>query len=332
MLKKIFLLFCIFANVSFAKPIIVEQAFKSVTLSGYTRSYKKAVITPEVSGKVIKFNYKIGENIDNKPLVEIDKTFIQLDINNIDYQLKKNEIEIKKIKSKIRFLKKDFERKKKLKIKGRASEISFDTAQQNLEQAELTFSTLLITQSILRTNLKKLTERLKRYDIIVPQGWILTNKFAEQLEMVSPSKPIAEIRNYEYLTIPLSVSSNELEEIKRLKIIRGTLNDTTVKAKINYINPRYNEKTKKTDIELIIKNSNKELRGGMLFKFNLKIKIDAYKINKNAIDYGYEYPRVYPAGLNHPVNVEIIESENNCEIIKKTPKLKPGTELKNLNQ
>jgi hypothetical protein len=332
MYKKIIFILLLVVNIGVAQEVKVIKAVKAVTLSGYTRSYKKALITPEVNGKLIKFNYKIGETINKKPLVEIDDTFIRIDIANMKNQIESNDMEIKKIKSKIKFFKKDYLRKKKLKEKGRTSEINYDNAVLNLEQAELTLNSLNIQKEILRANLSKLLEKLKRYKIFVPDGWILTNKFSEKIEIVSPAKPIAEIADYHILTVPLSVNNIELENIRKIKKIKGYIEGEPVFAELNYINPKFNEKTRKTDIELVIKNYNKMHRGGLLFSFNLNIVLNAYKIDKKAIDYSYNLPRIYPVNSNKPINIKIIDSEDDFEIIKKAEGLKPGLVLKILNK
>ena len=44
----------------------VEKAFKEVKLQGYTRSIKTAVLSAEVTGKLLHLNYDVGDVIGKK--------------------------------------------------------------------------------------------------------------------------------------------------------------------------------------------------------------------------------------------------------------------------
>lgn len=312
-----------------AATATVENATTTKTLRGYTRSSKTAVISSEFSGKIIALNYDVGDLIGDKPLITIDTTFINLDIQRNDAAVRKIETEIIKSTSRIAYLTKEFKRKEQLVKKGRTSEVLFDAAKQELDQAILIEQSLKLEKENLKIIRQQLLEQKKRYRITPPKQWIITDLMVEKGEIIQPGKSIAVINNYQTLVVPLALSSEELSGLEQQsEAINGTLNGQPITATVRYINPEFNEKTRKTDIELSIAGYKGYKRGGLQLLLPITIQSNGLKVPKNAVEFRYNNPKVYLATDGSAIPVSILDTAETHVIITQHPKLPVGTKLK----
>lgn len=311
-------------------------ATEMVILKGYTHSIKKAIITPEVSGKIIEINYDIGDITGEKPLIEIDNTFIDLDINHINLQLDKIKTQISKIDSRISYLKQELDRKNSLYLVEKAaeklapcinclkkksnhnnslyfkeeslekansrvsylkkelnskdslhleeesSEVVYNAAQQEYDQVLLEKESLILEDKSLQIQQEQLIEKQKRYSIEVPSGWTVTAKYVEINEVIQPGKAIMQISNFQTIVVPLAVSTVELNNIRNNRYdLNGTVENIHVKSTLKYINPEFNEKTKKTDIEILIDDYKDTKRAGLLYELPLDIPAEDMEYRYN---------------------------------------------------
>ncbi|MBF0230106.1 MAG: HlyD family efflux transporter periplasmic adaptor subunit [Desulfamplus sp.] len=320
----------------------VENATKEVEIRGYTRSIKSATISSEVGGRVVKINYEIGDTIkaaqklesnnNFAPFAEIDTTFVDFEIQSTKIAILKIKTQLKQINSRIAYLRKEFRRKEELFTKGRATEVIRDAASQELEQAILERETVKQAEESLDVSLDQLIEKKKRHTIWGNAGWIVTAKKVEAGEMIQAGIPLGVIHDFRQLVVPLSLSNEELEAIKDLgKNFKATLANQTVTASIYYINPDFNEQSRKTEIKLLIDNngsgSNFEHRGGLSFILPLSVKTEGLKIPAQAVQNRYENPKVYVKGKAEPLSINILDKAGEYLIIAQQPELLPNTIL-----
>lgn len=309
----------------FADEMRVEKAVKEVVLRGYTRSIKTATISSEVSGRIIKVSYEIGDTISREPLAAIDPTFIDLDIQSTRIALSGVDTQLQKIQSRISYLAKEFQRKEQLFSKGRATEVIRDAALQELDQARLEEESIQQEKQTLNVRYQQLQEKKERHAVTAPADWIVTQKMVEAGEIVQPGMPMAVIQDFRQLVIPLSLSNEELQGIHRKgKRFEAMLEDKPVQASIYYVNPEFNEQTRKIQIKLLIQDYPEPHRGGLRFVLPVLVESDGLRIPAAAVISRYDNPKVLIKGGKTAIPVTILDTVEQFVTISHDPRLSIG--------
>jgi len=314
--------------VTAAESLVVENAFKEVTLSGYTRSIKQQTISSEVSGKLLQVNYDIGQVIGDKPFFQIDPTFVTFEIETTRHAIRRLDIAMKKNASRADFLKEEFDRFDALYKSKSAAESRRDAALEEFEQATLEGDTISLEKATQETRLRALLERKRRHKIFAPKGWIVTDKHVEAGEIIAPNAPLAVVGDYRQIVVPLSVSANELVAMQQLpEEFTASLDKEPVRAAINWINPEFDEQTRKLGIEVTIRTFHGEGCGGRLFSLTLNVRTDGLRIPKAAVINRYDNPRIRIKETGEELQILILGESNDHVLVGDSPRLKPGLEL-----
>ncbi|KJR40145.1 Secretion protein HlyD [Candidatus Magnetoovum chiemensis] len=309
--------------------LFVKQAHKDTAITGFTRSCKDVMVSSEVTGKVTKINYDEGDTITKAPFIEIDTTFTDLKIENTKKTIEKIDTQIRSINSKIAFLEKEYKRTEALFKKDTVSEVKMDAAKQDLEQAQLSLGAALAEKASLEISLKEQAEIKNRHTIKAPEGFIVTMKALEAGDNVEIGKVLASVSDYRNLVVPLSVSNDELEAIKSLpKEFEALLEGKPVKASLNWINPKFNEETRKLNIEIAVSSYEGQHRGGLRFTVPIKLPADGLMIPKAAVISRYENPKVILKDSGASINLIALDETDDFLIVANDERLKDGTELK----
>ncbi len=309
-------------------PLTIREARKEIHITGYTRGQTFITVSSEVAGKVLRANYDIGQTIGAKPFFEIDPTFIDLQIQSTLRAIDKINTSLKKSETNVAYLAKDFKRMDTLYQSDRVAEIERDAAENKLDQARLESEAIHLEKESLDTTLQELREKKARHAIYAPKGWIVLEKIAEKGEIVASGTPLARVGDYRQLVVPLAVDGEELAAIQNLdQVFPAQLENQPVKASIHQINPEFNEKTRKLNIELLLSDYEGEKRGGLVFKLPLAIEAQGVLAPRQAMINRYENPRVIIKGSQETVNVLILGENNGDFIIAEDKRLPIGTEL-----
>lgn len=310
------------------EPLTVLKATQEVCLSGYTRSDTTVTISSEVSGRALQVNYDIGDIIDGRPLVEIDPTFINFQIQQTHHDIALVTVEQKKSDSRISFLQKEFHRVEDLFVDNRAPEVKKDAVAEDLSQAKLAGERLAVQKRLLDTRLAEMKERLQRHRINGPEGWHVIEKLVEPGEVIHPGEPLMRLADYGRLAVQLSVSNSELNALQSMAnpfpVDAGGM---PARAEIHWINPEFNETTRKLFIELRLTDYNGKHRGGILCKIPVMINIDGFQIPKAAVTNRYDNPRVTLQSSGETINVMILSEVNDHIVIAKDKRLEIGMAL-----
>lgn len=331
-MNRIFILFFILFSIvpvsQAQEKYIVEKAIKQIVITGFTRSKTNMTVSSEVSGKILRMNYDVGDRITDKPIVEIDTTFIDFQIKSIRQSLKKLEVAQEKIQSRVSYLEKEYNRIETLHKGDRATEVKRDAAKEELDQAKLEARSLIHEKEALEITLKELLERRQRHTIYAPREWLVIKKFVQAGEVITPNMPLAVVGDFQHLVIPLAVSSEEFSALKKLPVeFDANLENTPVKAKIHLVNPEFDEKTRKLNIELLIMNYQGDTRGGLRFSLPLAIETEGLMIPKAAVVNRYDNPRVTLKQTGQTINVIVLDESKDYLIIAADERLKIGMEL-----
>jgi hypothetical protein len=164
--------------------------------------------------------------------------------------------------------------------------------------------------------------------VFAPEGWIIVDKMVEPGEQIARNTPVAKASDYRTLVVPISVSGEELAQMRKAPDkFNASLEQTPVKAKIRWVNPEFDEKTRKLAIELIILDYPGEKIGGLLFSSSFDIPAPGIQVPKAAVFNRYENPRVKIKTTGETINVTLMGESDGRFIIADHPKLTPGTEL-----
>lgn len=311
-----------------AQPLLIQQAYKEIRLYGYTRADRTMTLSGDVSGKIVVINYDVGESIGQKPFVEVDTTFIDFEIKDTQISINKLYINIQQAQSKINFLNKEYQRIKLLNMEDKAAEKNLDEAAQQLDQSKFELIQTQQQQKALQLSLSELNERKRRYSIYAPEGWIVTAKQVEMGEFIQPGHPLARLSDYQKLVVPLSVSGDELTVIKQFPpLFKADLEGHSVNTALRWINPEFNEATRKLNIKLEIKDRLPLRRGGLRFELPLYIKTEGLLIPKIAVSNRYENPRVMIKPSNQSIPLLILGETGDHLIVAEDKRLKPGMEI-----
>ncbi len=311
-----------------AQTWLVEKAFKEVNLRGYTRSIKTAVISAEVTGKLLRLNYDVGDVIGKEDLARIDPTFVDFEIKSTRVALEQIKIRIKKITSRITFLTREFQRKETLFAKGRTTEVIRDAAAQELDQAVLELGAIRQEERSLAVTLDQLEEKKARHGVRGPEKWVLTEKKVEVGEVVQAGMPLAVVQDFTQLVVPLAVSADELEGILEKKnSFTGLLEDHPVQVGVDHISPEFDETTRKIRIQLIIPDAGMPHRGGLRFMLPVRCRIPGMKIPSVAVVNRYANPRVFVKGGEEPTPITILDTVGEDFIVAETAGIQAGTLL-----
>jgi RND family efflux transporter MFP subunit len=331
MIYVAFLLLCLILNpvsVHAKDRLIVLKAKKEIILTGYTRNEKTVTVSSEIEGKVLRVNFDVGQAVSYTAFIEIDPTFIQFQIENTLQSIERLEILIKKAGSRVSYLEKEFLRIEELYRGDLVTEARRDAAQQKFEQAMLELESVQKEKVILKTKLNELLERKNRHNIHAPYGWIVTERNVEEGEFVRPATPLARVSDFRQLVVPLSVSGEELSAIQSLaEVFDAKLEGKPVRVSLKWINPEFDEKTRKLKIELKINQYTGTKRGGLKLTLPVQMRTEGVYVPKAAVTNRYENPAVTVKKTGEVVYLLVIGESGDNFVIAEDTRLQPGTEL-----
>ncbi len=311
-----------------AAPLFVGEAYQQVALSGYTRSMTDVTLSAEVTGKVLDVSYDVGDVVGQAPFVRIDPTFVDFSIGLARRGIERLDAVLAGTESRIAFLGKEFDRIDALFRKSSTTEQRRDQLRQELDQAVVERRALLAEKAAEQIRLNELMERRRRHDIYAPEGWIVTERRVDPGEIVAPSTRLALVGDYRRLVVPLSVTPAELEALRALRApFAVRLDSRPAKAAIGWINPEFDETTRKLAVELSIDRWDGEHRGGLVMTLSVEVPAPGLSVPKAAVVHRFENPRVRLKDTGEEIQIIVLGETNSRLRIAEHPRLRPGLEL-----
>lgn len=307
--------------------LTVTEARKSVTLTGYTRSRAKQTLASEVAGKVLKVHYDVGDSIHLKPFVEIDTTFIDFQIEHTQQTLAKLNVAGSRNASQVAFLEKEFKRVDTLHQDNVATLAKWEGAAEQLDQARLALQTTDVEINALKIQLKELKERRKRHKVVAPPGWVIVQRQVEPGEIIAAGTPLGQAADFTRLVVPLFVSGTELAAIQQLNPLKVLVDGRPARAVLNWINPDFDERTRKLAVELALVDFKGQVRGGLLTELTFHVPTEGMMVPKAAVTRRYDNPSVVLKADGQSVPISILGESGNYILISDTAALRPGMEL-----
>jgi len=302
------------------KWVSVEPAMRKVTITGFTRAQSKMPLATEVEGKVSEIFADIGEPIPaTKKFACLDDTFAQIDIKSAQNEMARHDVDIK-------YFKKDVSRHKKLVEKQTSAVSILDGLMRDLNNAKQALTVVAIRK-------QRLEEHKRRHCIEAPVGWLVIDRNIELGQWINEGEVVAHVGNYSQLKVPVTLSQQELAALKKDKDnIKLFLMDFNLKvpAIIEHISPAFDEKTRKILVDLLIKESLPELRGGMRVGLMLKIpdpKSTSFTISKQALEERFEEYWLYRKD-GKKMRVKLLSDHSNGKVSISSHEIKLGDQFK----
>ena len=309
-------------------PLMVAEARQQVELTGYSRSRIDMTLSAEVSGKVLDVGYDVGDAIGKAPFVRIDPTFIDFSIALTRQGIAQLDAALAQNQSRTDYLQKEYARIDALFQKNSTPAQRRDQFRQDLDQALLQRPSLLAQKAAEQTRLSELLERKKRHDVYAPPGWIVTARHVDPGEIVSAGTPLASVGDYRRLVVPLSVTSEELAAIESFTApFAVRLDGRPAEASVRWVNPEFDEDTRKLAVELAVDRWDGERRGGLVMTLTVEIPAPGLSVPKAAVVNRFENPRVRLKESGKEIQVIVLGETNSSLRIAENPKLRPGMAL-----
>ncbi|HOJ37306.1 MAG TPA: efflux RND transporter periplasmic adaptor subunit [Ignavibacteriales bacterium] len=231
---------------------------------------KEVNIATEVAGKVIKVNFTEGTFVKaGDVLVQIDDQLKQSAYENAKALFDKAE--------------KDLQRNKELYNSKSISDAQMEAAELNYYNA--------------KNQLKIAQKLLKDTKIIAPFSGYITQKMVEIGAYLNVGNPIATIVDVSSLKIKANIAEKDAFKLKKgdqLKMTTDVYPTKIYYGNISYISPKGDD-AHTYPIEVMVNNSNGELKAGMIFNisYNYEVKQNKLVIPRDAIIGSIKNPYVY---------------------------------------
>ncbi len=259
---------------------IAKAASRIVTLTGFTRGRARMSLVSEISGRVDKVNYEVGQAIDPSGY------FAQMDVTFLQFDLEKNQIDQDKVKSRISYLDLEAGRYRTMVGRNSAAQTILDKLEQDLDSSNYNLKALQIQE-------KKLREKIERGRIKAPAGWKVIVRNIEPGEWVPTGHLLAEIGDFSTLIIPFALTPQGYESLLKhgesFSLFRPDKN-IRVQAGIWRISPAFDLQTRKINVDLKIISGIDDLRGGIRLELPLVLsdKDGALLVPKEGVENRYE--------------------------------------------
>lgn len=301
----------------------VEPAMRQVTITGFTRARSKMPLAAEESGKVKQIFADVGEPIPKTGTFScLDDTFIEIDIKSAQNDISQNVIDIN-------FFKKEESRHQKLAKKQTLALNVLDGITRDLGKSRRAYSAAVITK-------QRLQERKQRHCITAPAGWLVIDRSIEPKQWVNQGDVVAHVGDYTRLKVPISLSALELAALKaRQDDINLLLTDYNIKvlAEIDHISPAFDERTRKTQVDLLLKENLPEFHGGMRVEvfLNAPQATTSFTISKQALEERFEeYWLQRKDGKR--IRVKLLSDQADGKVKIKSSEIKLGDQFKMIRQ
>ncbi|NUM30990.1 MAG: efflux RND transporter periplasmic adaptor subunit [Bacteroidetes bacterium] len=213
-----------------------QQLSNNVSATGTLIANEEAILTPEISGKVVFLNMKEGKKVSKgELLVKINDTEYRAQLSKIELQIKINEEKLNR-------------QKQLLSIKGISQE-DFDITlnMYNSSKADLEF----------------INAQIAKTEIRAPFSGIIGLRYISEGSYVSPTSRIASIQQLNPIKIDFSIPEKYVEIVKVGDIIQFNVEGSNIKhnARVYAIEPKVDLNTRTLQLRAIAENNNNLLPG-----------------------------------------------------------------------
>jgi membrane fusion protein (multidrug efflux system) len=231
-------------DVTVINPKPLEITVQTV---GTILSNEEVDLKSEISGKIVKINFKEGTFVKKGSLL--------IKINDADLQALLKKTELKKNLAED----KEFRQRKLLEINGTSQEY-YDAALNELNS--------------LKAEIEEIKVRIDKTEIVAPFDGVIGLRFISEGSYITPTTKIAAIQNNNPVKIDFSISqkySNQIAVRDKIKFKIPT-SGKIFSADVYAIEPRIDESTRTLKVRAVLNNFNNELIPGSFVEVELNLE------------------------------------------------------------
>jgi len=189
----------------------------------------ESIISAETAGRVVEHRFDEGTEVKaGDTLVVIDPSNLELELASaragldvLKSQLAAAHVQVKQAAAAEDFARTEFERVTRLVQSGTATNRQYDQAQFELknatlarETAEVQVRTIQATLTKTESDIARLERKLVDCHPLSPVNGVVTEKFIELGELLSPGKPIARISRLDTVTVKVYLTTDQFAGVK----------------------------------------------------------------------------------------------------------------------
>jgi len=181
-----------------------------VQATGKIQPEVKVKVSPEVSGEIIQLPYKEGAQVANGAVVaRIKPTSFEAQYEQGVASVNASKARLEQARASMLTAKSEFKRAEDLKKKNLLSDQEFESAQSRYQVAEATFNASKYEVSAAESQLKQLSESLRKTTVYAPMAGVITSLISQLGEKVVGT---SQFSGTEMMTISdLSIMNAEVE-------------------------------------------------------------------------------------------------------------------------
>ncbi|MGR8931541.1 MAG: efflux RND transporter periplasmic adaptor subunit [Gammaproteobacteria bacterium] len=296
-----------------------EPSYRRVTVTGFSRARNSMSLSTEIAGKVVQVFTDVGQPVpDHGKVACLDDTFVNIAIAEEKNAIAQNLVDV-------RYFEKQVARYRELVNKNSAAISQLDEVSRNLENAQR-------QAEAARLRHRYQQEKLKRLCVHAPPGWLVTARASEPGQWLDVGAHVASVGNYMKLLVPLSLSVEELSALWQIQsnlTVRLPDYDRTVPASIERISPEFDEKSRKTLVDLLVEKDLPVHRGGIRAELvlNLPDPSDHFLIDENALDKRFEEVWL-ERNDGSRMRIDVLTSNGNGQVRIRSSQIKAGDQFK----
>ena len=300
----------------------IQPSYQEVSFTGFSRARYDMSLSTEVAGIVEQIFVDVGDAIPKKGKVAcLDSTFTKIDINSTANDIAQAKIDVV-------YYKKQVNRYQELVKKKNVSINQLDDMLRQLGTAER-------MEQSKRLQKQRLQETLKRHCIKSPAGWLVDERYVEPGQWLDIGSPVAKVGSYSKLLVPFALTVSELKALKAEQNLTVWLPEykRRVPAVIERISPAFDEKSRKIQVDLLLKKKLPVQRGGLRVDLKLKLADSSgtFLISAKALDKRFEEVWI-EAKDGETLRVELLGSAEGGLVRISSPQLKAGDQFKILQR
>ena len=239
------------------RPSVLEQ---SATVSGTIRSFEETTLMPDISGRVIMINLPEGQ--------PVKKGAVLVKLFDSDLQAG-----LRKLQTQLEIARQTLKRQSELLTVSGISQLEYD-------------QTRLQVNSI-GDDIETLKAQISKTEVVAPYDGIIGLRNISLGAQVTPSTPLATIREVDQLKLDFSIPGKYSAEITDGKVVRFTVegSDTSFSARVIASEGGLDATTRNLKVRALITRRDHILRPGMFATVDLPLAVipDALLIPTQAI-------------------------------------------------
>ena len=214
-----------------------------------------------MAGNCLEIKADVGDAIGE------DNVFALLDPIFTKLELDRTRQESKRLALDGDLLAKDLERYRNLLAKEFVSQAEFDDYQNRFNTNEAQKTAVKVEEEILE-------ERLKRFTIKAPAGWLVMERMLEPGEWVQQGMVVARVGDYRKLYVSMALDEDALNYVNDQTELSVYLpgRDKKIAARVARISPAFDPQTRKTLVDLEIDGAAAGFRGGVRVELSISLE------------------------------------------------------------